>query len=144
MACWQRLYSFEPQLLELNSTPFCFATLNVRVSMSGLVGLHLKVPAVCLSPTQVDMLPAGEEYMAYNKRRWGSDGWTVQLRRAGKPDGALFADWRTWPNTLQAHRLAWFADRAGKGSSMQDKLFEQIYEQGGNISDKATLAKVPP
>ena len=80
--------------------------------------------------------------MAYNKRRWGSDGWTVQLRQSGRPDGALFANWRTWPNTLHAHRLAWFAERAGKGSAAQDKLFKQIYEQGGNVSDKVTLAQV--
>ncbi|KAK9798559.1 hypothetical protein WJX73_005482 [Symbiochloris irregularis] len=84
----------------------------------------------------------GEEYMAYNRRRWGGDGWTVQLRQSGKPDGALFANWKTWPNTLQAHRLAWYADKAGKGHQAQEKLFERTYEQGGNISDSATLAQV--
>ena len=80
--------------------------------------------------------------MAYNKRRWGSDSWTAQLKRAGKPDGAIFADWRTWPNTLHAHRLALYAERAGKGTAAQEKLFQQIYEQGGNVSDKAILAQV--
>lgn len=44
---------------------------------------------------------AGEEYLAYNQRRWGGDGWTQSLRRSGKPDGTAFSDWKWWPNTLQ-------------------------------------------
>ena len=28
-------------------------------------------------------LTAGEDYMAYNIRRWGSDGWTARLRAQG-------------------------------------------------------------
>jgi hypothetical protein len=43
----------------------------------------------------------GEEYMAYNQRRWGGDGWTHSLRRSGKADGANFSDWKWWPNTLK-------------------------------------------
>lgn len=34
-------------------------------------------------PYMIDMRtnPGGEEYLAYNQRRWGSDGWTQSLRR---------------------------------------------------------------
>ena len=49
---------------------------------------------------QESLLP-GEEYLAYNQRRWGSDGWTHSLRRSGKPDGATFSDWQWWPNTFK-------------------------------------------
>jgi len=35
----------------------------------------------------------GEEYLAYNQRRWGSDGWTHSLKREGKKIGAPFANW---------------------------------------------------
>ena len=28
--------------------------------------------------------------MAYNERRWGSDGWTRDLRRSAKADGLAF------------------------------------------------------
>ena len=80
--------------------------------------------------------------MAYNRRRWGGDGWTVQLRESGKRDGALFRNWKTWPHTLHAHRLALYAERAGKGSQAQDRLFETIYEEGGNVSETATLLRV--
>lgn len=86
--------------------------------------------------------PKGEDYTAYNVQRWGGDGWTAQLRRSGKPDGALFASWKTWPNTLHAHRLAEHAQRTGKGCQAQDKLFERIYELGGNVSDKSILLQV--
>lgn len=43
----------------------------------------------------------GEEYLAYNKRRWGSDAWTGSLRASGKPHGAAFKDWKWWPHTLK-------------------------------------------
>ena len=34
----------------------------------------------------------GEDYLAYNRRRWGSDGWTHSLRAKGRRVGAPFAD----------------------------------------------------
>ena len=43
---------------------------------------------------------------------------------------------------LQAHRLALYAEKAGKGHLAQEALFDRTYEQGGNISDAATLAQV--
>lgn len=49
----------------------------------------------------LSLLAAGEEYLAYNRRRWAGDGWTHDLRRSGAPDGAKFADWQWWPNTLK-------------------------------------------
>jgi hypothetical protein len=33
----------------------------------------------------------GEDYLAYNERRWGGDGWTYSLRRKGKEYGLGFA-----------------------------------------------------
>ena len=67
--------------------------------------------------------PAGEGYADYNRRRWGSDGWTHSLRAAGAPDGALFAKWDWWPNTLHAHRLMALASRHGKGRHAKEALF---------------------
>ncbi|KAK9811679.1 hypothetical protein WJX72_008223 [[Myrmecia] bisecta] len=83
---------------------------------------------------------AGEEYLAYNRRRWGSDGWTTALRQSGRPDGATFSDWKWWPNTLHAHRLAAFGAKHGKGHETEDRLFRCIYEEGGNVSLLPTLA----
>ena len=57
----------------------------------------------------------GEEYLAYNQRRWGSDGWTQDLRRSAKQDGAAeFKNWVIWPNTIQAHiALGYFEKNYG-------------------------------
>ncbi|CAL5229761.1 g13145 [Coccomyxa viridis] len=86
--------------------------------------------------------PAGEDYMAYNRRRWGSDGWTRALKESGRPDGANFANWQTWPNTLQGHRLVLLAEKEGKASQAEERLFEAIYEKGLNISDISTLEQI--
>lgn len=84
----------------------------------------------------------GEEYMAYNERRWGGDGWTYSLRNAGSRIGLEFKNWKTWPNTVHGHRLVHIAgqQKGPKGQNMaEDVLFRMIYEDGKNISDMNTL-----
>ena len=95
--------------------------------------------------------------MAYNKRRWGSDGWTRDLRRSAKHDGCEFGGdnsctarifsmhdfqtildakdcgWAWWPHTLHAHRLVLLAERHGGlhvalGERATEILFRQAYE----------------
>ena len=44
----------------------------------------------------------GEEYLAYNKRRWGSDGWTYSLKAQGRKVGAPFQDWKWWAKYLKS------------------------------------------
>eukprot|EP00798_Chlamydomonas_sp_ICE-L_P004953 gene4953-34732_t len=79
--------------------------------------------------------PEGEEYHAYNVRRWGGDGWTHALRRSGKPDGATFSNWITWPNSMKAHEVIKIAEsQAGKGGQAKGLLLHHTYERGGNIS----------
>eukprot|EP00746_Dinoflagellata_sp_MGD_P014030 gnl/MRDRNA2_/MRDRNA2_130563_c0_seq1.p1 gnl/MRDRNA2_/MRDRNA2_130563_c0~~gnl/MRDRNA2_/MRDRNA2_130563_c0_seq1.p1 ORF type:complete len:172 (+),score=33.28 gnl/MRDRNA2_/MRDRNA2_130563_c0_seq1:472-987(+) len=85
--------------------------------------------------------------MAYNKRRWGGDGWTNSLRSRGKAQGQNFAGWATWPNTVNAHRLCYFLkekdkkntdltekQRLQRGLELVNKYFEMTYERGENIS----------
>mmetsp|Transcript_10939 Transcript_10939/g.15413 ORF Transcript_10939/g.15413 Transcript_10939/m.15413 type:complete len:189 (-) Transcript_10939:361-927(-) len=96
--------------------------------------------------------PNGETFKDYNNRRWGGSGWTKHLKQEGQKDnlGANFANWKWWPNTLNAHRLVWYAtENTQKSSStMIDTstanqiLFEAIYEQGENISLVDTLVKI--
>lgn len=78
----------------------------------------------------------GEDFAAYNLRRWGSDSssWTESLRRSGAPDGASFSNWKTWPNTLLAHQLVALADEEGMAGEATDLLFLRTYEEGGNVS----------
>ena len=80
--------------------------------------------------------------MAYNERRWGSDAWTGELRRAGNRDGCNFGGWTWWPATVQAHRLVLLAQRQGGatlGDRAKDVLFRLAYEDSKNISDTAVL-----
>lgn len=89
----------------------------------------------------------GEDYMAYNRRRWGSDGWTHSLRDRGRELGLPFAKWTWWPNTLNAHRLCAYLDELDaarsdlsqeqkdeRSLSLMHKFFELTYERGVNIS----------
>lgn len=73
----------------------------------------------------------GEDYKAYNRRRWGSDGWTNSL--PGKSDGSKFANWKVWPNTVHASRLIRLAGQRG-GWELQHRakgvIFRMIYEDG--------------
>lgn len=84
----------------------------------------------------------GEEYLAYNQRRWGSDGWTYSLREAGKKIGCAFSNWKTWPNTFLAHCLIAEASKQNKGEEVLDEIFNYCYEQGENVSLKETLDKI--
>ena len=74
--------------------------------------------------------------------RWGGDGWTRSLRKAGQQDGLEFKNWKTWPNSLHGHRLIHLAGMQkgpeGQGKA-KDVLFRLIYEDGKNVSDVDTL-----
>ena len=86
----------------------------------------------------------GEAYMDYNKRRWGSDGWTHHLRREGQKDGAQFSQWKWWPNTLKGHQFVQYArDKHDISTDRTNKiLFHAMYEQGANISLTETLLDI--
>eukprot|EP00438_Fugacium_kawagutii_P001115 Skav218106 [mRNA] locus=scaffold759:89338:89910:- [translate_table: standard] len=85
----------------------------------------------------------GEEYLAYNKRRWGGDGWTYSLREQGRRVGAPFENWKWWPNTLKAHCLVHLAQQKGIASATtKAMLFEALYEKGANLSSSKVLAEL--
>ena len=86
--------------------------------------------------------PDGEEYMSYNERRWGGDGWTRSMKRMGKTEGAPYANWVTWPNTTHCSRLLMYAEKYGLGDEVIGRLYRECYEEGQNVSLKATVAKV--
>lgn len=88
----------------------------------------------------------GEEYMAYNRRRWGGDGWCYELRNAGRKVGANFANWKTWPNTLLGHCLiTTILDKTSDpalGDKCVEELFQAVYENGENVSDASVVARI--
>ena len=78
--------------------------------------------------------PDGEEYAAYNRRRWGGDGWTRSMKAMGAREGAPYANWKTWPNTTHAGRLLMKAEQHGLGDKLIGTLYRMCYEQGENVS----------
>ena len=84
----------------------------------------------------------GEEYLAYNKRRWGNDNWTYQLRKIGKQYGANFENWKIWPNTLLCHKLMAEAKKKNKGNIVLDEIFKYCYELGKNVSLESILNEI--
>lgn len=81
----------------------------------------------------------GEEKEAYCRRRWGSSGWTRDLRRH-----ANFGNWQWWPNTNRAHQwVKYGTERHGCDSDrLNAVLFEALYERGANLSLIETLVEL--
>ena len=84
----------------------------------------------------------GEEYLAYNQRRWGSDGWTNSMKRMGRKEGAEYANWKTWPNTTHCGRLLLLAEKHGLGDEVIGRLYRACYEMGENVSLRETVARI--
>lgn len=87
--------------------------------------------------------PEGEEYQAYNRRRWGGDGWTHSMKAMGRKEGAPFGNWKWWPATIQCHRLIKFAEDRGVSSSDSNAaIFQALYEEGQNVSVNEVLTDI--
>ena len=59
-------------------------------------------------------------------------------RRAGVPPRS---DART-PNTVDCHRLIWFAGKDGRQDALVEALFRAYFMEGRNIGDHAVMAEV--
>lgn len=106
---------------------------------------------IILQPYMIDpgTKKEGEEFEAYNIRRWGGSGWTQSLKRSGRKVGANFSNWKTWPNTLKAHQLIAYvtnpsrqAENKPSTSDCNAAIFNAMYEEGMNISLVDTLVKI--
>jgi len=130
--------------------PWCYVgRQKYRIALEKLASNYPNIKiATIWHPYMID--PAtkanGEKYMDYNVRRWGGDGWTYELRDAGKPVGANFANWKIWPNTLLSHCLVTTVldktDDPAKGDEVVASLFEAVYEKGENVSDPSVVARI--
>lgn len=84
-----------------------------------------------------------EEYVA---RKFGARGKGVNERvtQAGRQVGIPFAyeKMKVQPNTLNAHRLMYFAERAGMQDELAEALFRAHFTEGANLTDPETLAEI--
>ena len=84
----------------------------------------------------------GEDYLEYNKRRWGSDSWTYDLKERGKKLGCNFSNWKFWPNTLLAHQLILKGKLNNKSEEILKECFLLTYEKGENVSLESVINKL--
>jgi predicted DsbA family dithiol-disulfide isomerase len=84
-----------------------------------------------------------EEYVA---RKFGARGRSVSERvvLAGRQVGIPFAyeKMRVQPNTLNAHRLLYYAEREGRQDALSEELFRAHFVEGANLTDRDTLAGI--
>jgi len=84
-----------------------------------------------------------EEYVA---RKFGTRGKGVNARvvAAGTQVGIPFAYEKmlVQPNTLNSHRLLYYAQHAGKQDAVSEELFRAHFLEGANLTDKNVLADV--
>lgn len=121
------------------SCPWCYVG---KVRLDNALKQFAKMPVTYeYHPFIIDMGTKrdGEEYMAYNVRRWGGDGWTYSMRSTSKPDGCNFANWKYWPFSLHCHRLMVYANTVKKGNELMGIFYQMNYEEGKNLSVKEGL-----
>lgn len=96
-----------------------------------------------LNPDLPDAGIPREEYVA---RKFGSRGKGVNERvvTTGRQLGIGFDydKMKVQPNTLNAHRLMVFAERAGRQDELAEELFRAHFTEGANLTDADTLAGV--
>ena len=93
-----------------------------------------------------DLPEAGIPREDYVARKFGARGKGVNERvtMAGRQVGIPFAyeKMEVQPNTLNAHRLLCFAERAGKQNELAEELFHAHFTEGANLTDRETLADI--
>jgi predicted DsbA family dithiol-disulfide isomerase len=95
-----------------------------------------------------DMPPEGRDRKSYRVAKFGSlarsEAMDAQITEVGRADGIAFnydKISRT-PNTFQAHRLMWLAEREGNAEKLADLLFTAYFTEGQDIGDRAVLARL--
>ena len=81
----------------------------------------------------------------YIQKRFGPRGAQMldNIRSAGVPDGAMFANTKWRCNTMKALQLVDYArDRGIESSITKAALFEAMYEKGQDVSDIGVLTRI--
>jgi predicted DsbA family dithiol-disulfide isomerase len=98
-----------------------------------------------LNPT---MPIAGMDRKTYRSQKFGSWEYSQQLDaktvEATEADGIKFRYdlIEKTPNTVNAHRLTWFAGKKGKGAQMAEYILNAYFTKGEDIGDLKTLANL--
>lgn len=94
------------------------------------------------------MPPEGMDRLQYLEAKFGSVAAVRQLEArvaaAGSEEGLAFAfdKIRRTPNTLDAHRLIWLAQREGVQDAVVEELFRGYFTEGADLSRRGTLIEI--
>jgi predicted DsbA family dithiol-disulfide isomerase len=95
-----------------------------------------------------DMPRAGIDRKEYLAAKFGSlaayERLSANLTAAAASEGITFAfdKIEKIPNTRDAHRLAWLAEKLGKQPAIVERLFHSCFTLGENLGDHAVLKRV--
>jgi predicted DsbA family dithiol-disulfide isomerase len=90
----------------------------------------------------------GMDRREYRSRKFGSREYSLaldaQVAEAGQQAGITFRHdlMQRTPNTLNAHRLIWFAQREGAQDAVVEGLFKAYFTEGRDVGDLEVLADV--
>ena len=93
-----------------------------------------------------DMPKEGRDRMAYRAQKFGSAEKARALdERVGNAAAGVGLQFRQdlmlrTPNTLDAHRLIWFAGREDRQDAVMEAVFKAYFTQGRDIGDRGVLA----
>jgi len=93
-----------------------------------------------------DMPKEGRDRMAYRAQKFGSAEKARALdERVGNAAAGVGLQFRQdlmlrTPNTLDAHRLIWFAGREDRQDAVMEAVFKAYFTQGRDIGDRDVLA----
>jgi predicted DsbA family dithiol-disulfide isomerase len=95
-----------------------------------------------------DTPPEGEPYMPFLEQKFGGranvEAIFERVRAAGRPYGIEYAFERIpfRANTLNAHRLAVWAQAWGDAVPLVERLFAANFQRGEHLGDMATLVRI--
>jgi predicted DsbA family dithiol-disulfide isomerase len=129
--------------------PWCFiGKRRLEKAVAAIEGRHevrVRWLPFQLNPT---MPKGGISRREYRTRKFGSWERSLELDdkvvEAGKSEGIHFAFDRIerTPNTLDAHRLIWLADKEGVQGAVVEALFRAYFAEGRDIGDRQALIDV--
>lgn len=126
--------------------PWCYVGKRRLEAALALAGLERRV-SVRWRPFELNptMPSPGMDRKTYLEAKFGSaqavESMLEHVREAGRQSGIAFAFERIprTPNTFNAHRLVWFADREGRQDALVESFFKGYFEEGADLSQTSLL-----
>ena len=130
--------------------PWCFIGKRRLEAALDLIGASGEGVQVRWHPFELNPgLPAeGIERSAYLAAKFGGNGRATEIydrvRAAGRSAGIAFAFERIvrQPNTRDAHRLVYWAQRQEDASALVERLFASYFLEGRNPGDRRVLTEI--